>query len=198
MKATKSRSRTHDFTLVLSGVSEVTSELEDALYSAGCDDATLSMRAGRAYLTFTGRAGTLRESIVRAIQRVRSASAQIDVLRVDVDDLVSPAEIARRIGKSRQLTHAYITGKRGPGDFPPPASGVTRDAPSWSWREVAEWLHAHEMISAASLREIQEVSIINSVLELRRQVESAPAVMSEVMRTIHKFWGDDPALQLAT
>src|SRR5947208_11519042 len=45
--------RKHDFTLVLSGITELTPEVQDALFEAGCDDATLSMCCGRPFLTFT-------------------------------------------------------------------------------------------------------------------------------------------------
>lgn len=34
----------HDFTLVLYGISELTREVVDALYEAGCDDATIASR----------------------------------------------------------------------------------------------------------------------------------------------------------
>ena len=50
-----SKNRTYNFVLVLSGVSETDGRVEDALYDAGCDDATLAFRAGIAYLEFDRR-----------------------------------------------------------------------------------------------------------------------------------------------
>ena len=49
----------HDFTLVLTGITELTEQVESALSEAGCDDATLSTRCGRPYLTFSRLAPTL-------------------------------------------------------------------------------------------------------------------------------------------
>ena len=43
--------REHDFALILSGIAELTPEVQDALFEAGCDDATISVRSGRVYLT---------------------------------------------------------------------------------------------------------------------------------------------------
>src|SRR5262245_33166912 len=43
----------HDFVLILDGISDLAPAMEDALYEAGCDDATISVRAGRVYLTFS-------------------------------------------------------------------------------------------------------------------------------------------------
>lgn len=43
----------YDFTLELTGVGELTPAVADALFEAGCDDATLSSRGGRVYLAFT-------------------------------------------------------------------------------------------------------------------------------------------------
>src|SRR5690348_13928516 len=48
---TKVHEREHDYTLILDGIADLTAEVEDALFEAVCDDATLSLRCGRAYLT---------------------------------------------------------------------------------------------------------------------------------------------------
>ena len=45
----------HEFTLILDGISELTPEIFDALFEAGCDDATMSSRDGVVSLDF-GRA----------------------------------------------------------------------------------------------------------------------------------------------
>src|SRR5438552_190382 len=54
----------HDFALVLSGINELTPEVENAFFDAGCDDATLSMRCGRAYLTFSRSAASIKDAIL--------------------------------------------------------------------------------------------------------------------------------------
>ena len=44
--------REHDFTLVLTGIDDLTPEVENALLGAGCDDGTIAMRSGRPSLPF--------------------------------------------------------------------------------------------------------------------------------------------------
>src|SRR4051812_30855413 len=105
----------HDFALVLTGVNAIDSRVEDALFAAGGDDATLSLRSGRAFLTFSRRAPSLKEAILSAISCVRKSGIGADVLRVDYCNLVTQSDIARKIGRSRQLVHQYMTGARGPG-----------------------------------------------------------------------------------
>ena len=141
--------RDHDFTLVLSGITELTLEVQDALFEAGCDDATLSMRCSRPFLTFSRTAPTLKDALLSAISDVKKANIGAEVLRIDVCNLVTQSEIAHKIGRTRQLVHQYVTGERGPGGFPPPACNVSDDAdsPLWYWCEVAYWLYQNNMIT---------------------------------------------------
>ena len=163
-----------DFTLLLDGISQVSTEVEDSLFAAGCDDATISVRAGRVYLTFSRTAASLKDAILSAIKNVREADVGAMVLRVDQCTLITQAEIARRIGRSRQLVHQYITGARGPGGFPPPACHITADAPLWYWCEVAYWLSEHNIIREEDSREAQDLTVINSALELAWQRRISP------------------------
>ena len=52
MSSTDSSAREYDFALILTGVPELTTDVEDGLFDAGCDDATLSMQYGCLYLEF--------------------------------------------------------------------------------------------------------------------------------------------------
>lgn len=54
----------HNFVLALAGISEPNGELEDALFDAGCDDATLAFRNGVAYLEFDREAPSLDDAIL--------------------------------------------------------------------------------------------------------------------------------------
>lgn len=176
--------REHDFTLVLTGISELTPKVEDALFEAGCDDATLSLRSGRAFLTFSRSAPTLKDAVLSAIQDVRKAGIGADVLRLDVCDLVTQADIGRRIGRSRQLVHQFITGQRGPGGFPPPVCHIVDESPLWFWCEVAYWLWQNSIISEDALNEAQQIAIINDVLDYVRQQQLAPQLAQEVLESV--------------
>src|SRR5205823_13689194 len=88
------------------------------------------------------------------------------------------------MGRSRQLVHQYLTGERGPGDFPPPVCQLADDSPLWAWCEVASWLRQNDMIKEHVLRAALEVAIINSVLELEHQKQRAPQLTREVLRAV--------------
>jgi len=72
-----------DFTLVLTGVDDVTDEVANALFEAGCDDGTPAVRSGRMVIAFSRRSSSAREAILSAIAQVRNAKIGADVLRVD-------------------------------------------------------------------------------------------------------------------
>ncbi len=174
----------HDFTLLLDGLQSITPELEEAIFKAGCDDATLSLRFGRLFLTFSRTASSLREAIVSAVLAINGCGFGLRVLRVDVCNLVTQSEIARKIGRSRQLVHQYMIGVRGPGGFPPPACNITENAPLWYWCEVAYWLWSNDLISQDVLQEAQEVAVVNSVLDLEHQRQIAPELTKEIMQSL--------------
>ncbi len=182
-KRKKKAMKEHDFTLVLSGITELTSEVQDALFEAGCDDTTPSMRCGRPFLTFTRTAPSLKDAILSAIRDVKKANIGAEVLRIDVCNLVTQSEIAHKIGRTRQLVHQYIAGERGPGGFPPPACNVSddADAPLWYWCEVAQWLYQNNMITEDALKDARALSLINDVLELNYQKKTEPKLTKEVL-----------------
>lgn len=75
--------KTHTFTLILSGVAEITPELADALYAATQGDIELNLRDGVAVVEFERTAATLREAITTAIREVEQASVGVRVVRVE-------------------------------------------------------------------------------------------------------------------
>jgi len=75
--------RTHSFTLILSGVAEITPELADALYAATQGDVELNLRDGVAFLEFERKAATLREAITAAVREVEGAEVGVRVVRVE-------------------------------------------------------------------------------------------------------------------
>ena len=74
---------THTFTLVLSGVSEITPELADALYSATKGDIEMNQRDGVVYLEFERTAPTLCEAVTDAIREIEEANVGVRVVRVE-------------------------------------------------------------------------------------------------------------------
>jgi hypothetical protein len=184
MTNNSNRMQEHDFTLLLDGLQSITPAIEEAIFKSGCDDATLSLRFGRLFLTFSRTAASLREAIVSAVLAINGCGLGLRVLRVDVCNLVTQSDIARKIGRSRQLVHQYMIGVRGPGGFPPPACNITENAPLWYWCEVAYWLWSNDLISQDVLQEAQEVAVVNSVLDLEHQRQIAPELTKEIMQSL--------------
>lgn len=77
--------QSYGFNLILSGDSEITPELADALYTATNGEVELNMRDGVAYLEFERPASTLRQAVVTAIREVEGADAGVRVVRVESD-----------------------------------------------------------------------------------------------------------------
>lgn len=72
---------TFSFTLVLSGFSELTQDIEDAFFEAGCDDATLSIQAGIPHLDFDRQAPSRQAALLSALREVGSVQG-VRVIRV--------------------------------------------------------------------------------------------------------------------
>jgi hypothetical protein len=157
--------REYDFALIVSGVPELSDAVQDALYESGCDDATLSIQYGLLYAEFSRSAPSIKDAIVSAILDVRRSGLPARVLRVDDSNLVTQADIARRIGRSRQLIHQYVTGHRGPGGFPPPACHLSAQTPLWTWSAVSHWLADNGLLRPEESRDAVVVEAINTVLE---------------------------------
>ena len=171
----------HEFVLVLSGVSELTPSVMDALFEAGCDDATASVRCG-VYLTFVREASSLQEAVLSAIQDVMCSRIGASVLRVDDCNLVSQADIARRIERTRQQVGQYVSGKRGPGSFPAPVCNLTEGHPLWMWCEVSYWLWENGIVGDDVLEASRVVAAINSVLDFLHQRQHDASLVEEVFR----------------
>lgn len=178
--------REHEFVLVLSGVAELGPRVMDALFDAGCDDATPSIRFGRVYLTFAREAPSLKGAVLSAIRDVRRARIGADVLYMDDCNLVSQADIARRIKRTRQQVGQYVSGKRGPGHFPAPVCDLTEGRPLWQWCDVSYWLWENGIVGDDVLDESRLVAAINSVLEYRHQRQRDSSLVDEVFQFVEE------------
>lgn len=72
----------HTFDVYLVGVAELTGELEDRLFESGCDDALLSMKNGRVYLTFDREAESREDAIESALRNIVGAGYAYEEIRV--------------------------------------------------------------------------------------------------------------------
>jgi hypothetical protein len=81
------------FTLVLSGVSELTPEMANALFEATNGDIELNMCNGVAFLEFERSSPNLRDAILSAIRQVEGTNLGLRVVRVESEAANTIAKI---------------------------------------------------------------------------------------------------------
>jgi len=182
MKTTRTRTprkanTAFEFSLILGGVDEVSAEIENALHSAGCDDALLGCRDGVLFLDFDRVSTSLIDAVLSAVESVRDADVGLWVERVEPDDLVTASEIARRVERSRESIRLLVHGERGPGGFPAPVANLTKTSPIWRWSDVSAWFSEKlgTLVSAVA-NDAAELASINAALELQRTLTNVSAI----------------------
>ena len=155
--------KTHEFTIVASGLDPEIDGYEDRFFEAGCDDATLSFQKGVIIAEFAREAVSFSKAIATAYEDILKTGAKIE--RVEPDYLVSLSDIAERSGLTRQAISLYAKAERGSG-FPNPVARVTSNSSLRDWLEVTEWLHALSKIDVAAVVEARIVKEANRFLEL--------------------------------
>ncbi|SFJ05432.1 hypothetical protein SAMN05421753_11523 [Planctomicrobium piriforme] len=79
--------RDFEFTVILSGLPEMTVEASNQLYEAGCDDGSPGSSCGVSHIDFHRSANSLEEAIRSAIGDVLKAGFAVD--RVELRELAS-------------------------------------------------------------------------------------------------------------
>lgn len=157
----------YHFTLLIDGDADAHI---DELFDAGCDDATFGSIDGIQFADFDREGDTFAHAIVSAIRAVESI-ADLRVSRVEPEELVTVAEIAKRLDRTRQSVHLLVAGERGTG-FPPPVSHLRSRSKLWRWTDVAGWAHSESTEEIASGRVL---AAANAALELRNQTQQLPS-----------------------
>lgn len=79
----------YEFTLILKGQLELTEEMADELFEAGCDDGTPGISNGVFSIDFHREANSIEEAIRSAISNVKSAGYEVE--RVEIEAEAVPA-----------------------------------------------------------------------------------------------------------
>ena len=87
----------YDFTLVLSKPTELTDQLVEDLYDAGCDDGSPSSRAGVVMVTLHREAESLEQAIRSGIADVQKAGCQVGRVEIDAEDLAEASPPGKTI-----------------------------------------------------------------------------------------------------
>jgi hypothetical protein len=165
----------HSFTLFVQGADLLSDAGMEALYAAGCDDATLGARDGVQYAAFDREAPSFDAALAGAIHDLARALPGLVVVRVEPDDLVTMATIAKRAGRSRESIRLLAAARRGPGGFPPPVAYVDDKTRLWHWPDVARWLAEHDKAVADLDPEAADlVAALNAAYDLREHTRRLP------------------------
>jgi hypothetical protein len=81
--------RKFDFEVLLAPGTEMTEDLADRLFEAGCDDGLPGMSCGIACIGFTREADSLESAIRSAIADVQKAGCTVDRVQIERDSLLS-------------------------------------------------------------------------------------------------------------
>jgi hypothetical protein len=158
------------FTLIVEGPDLQDEDRVEALYVAGCDDATIGRVGTTQYLDFDREAETLADAVFEATKTIETAVPGARVVHVEPDDLVTMAEIAERTGRTRESVRLLINGERGPGRFPAAVTHFKARNRMWQWQDVAEWFvdELGEPSPDADVTPSEFIAAFNAGLRLRR------------------------------
>lgn len=162
----------YNFTLTLSGVTSDTPGLEDALFTAGCDDALVCFYGTAVYLEFDRESETLVQAVLTAVRDIEFAGINARVESVD-STLVGLSDIAELTGLTRQAVALLKDGARGSRKFPGPVQRVKGNSPLWHWSAVVDWLVQEGRITDESQLAINAhvLDSINLALQMRASRE---------------------------
>jgi hypothetical protein len=161
--------QTHDFTVLVRGADLLEDDNLEALFEAGCDDATFGEEHGASYAAFHREADTFADAVITAIEAIERAVPGALVYRVQGDELVTASAIAERMGRSRESVRLLIEGKRGPGGFPPPVPWVRGKTRLWEWADVARWFNEALSEEPAVTEPAAFIAALNGALEVRQR-----------------------------
>jgi hypothetical protein len=144
----------------------------DLLFDAGCDDATFGTERGLPIGEFDREHETLADAIASAALAIESAG--LIPLRILDEDVLTLADIADRIGQSRESVRRYATGERGSGGFPPPLNPGREGTVFYRWSEVVPWVREHLGLDVPDSDPV--LVMANLVLQARRFRDRVPHV----------------------
>jgi hypothetical protein len=141
----------------------------DALFEAGCDDASVGVgQFGMVGLDFTRCAQSAEDALRSAIQNVQTAIPGANLVQVG-PDLVGLTEMAEIFGFSRQNMRKYATSRSWVHDaFPAPT--IIGEPSLWHLAEIAVWLRLNTAVKPPpGLLEVSKVAAqINFEVEGQR------------------------------
>lgn len=81
----------YQFSLILKGSPELTEEIADRLFEAGCDDGTPGTSGGVFSIDFHRQADSLEHAINSAIKNVKAAGYDVEQVQIEATAMPQPA-----------------------------------------------------------------------------------------------------------
>lgn len=171
--------KTYSFGAVVSG--DLDDAMVDRIYEIAPDSTVSVDRDGCGGLIEFDRESSddMFGVIVGAIGQLEDLDLSIQ--RIEPDALVYAADIAERVGRSRQSVDFLIRGERGPGDFPEPLTHAGSRNPMWRWTDVERWFASYqgEPDDVDARVDAMMISLANSLIEVRRVLAVMPPARQE-------------------
>ena len=162
------------FTLIVEGPDLQDEARIDALFEAGCDDAAIGRSDGIQFVDFDREAGSIGHAILSAVDDLESLEG-VEVVRIADAGLASLADIAARLGRTRESVRLLVSGARGPGGFPKPVTDPRSRYRLWRWSDVERWC-AEQLGEVLPIAQDEVMAAFSAALELRHfRCAMAPA-----------------------
>ena len=155
-------------------------EAADRLYEGVDDEISVEDGPKGHFVGFERESTSFLEAVLDALAEIIQLG--FEPLAIE-DELVSMADIAQRIGRTRQSVSMLVSGQRGPGTFPGPVAGNVR-SPLWHWADVAAWFEANEGDEVVFEDRQRTIASINGALANRVLARERPAVVKEITRRL--------------
>lgn len=175
----------HTFTLRFLSPSQDLDALSVQLYDR-IDDASLSGpdEDGSFFLEFDRRSNSLPRALTSAVRELLEALPEAQILRVEEDDLATMADIAKRAGRTPESVRLLVSGKRGPGGFPPAAGRLDARTRVWRWSDVSEWCADALGEPLPDTEDSAFLQAFNDALEIRRLTGKLGAQQRRAVATV--------------
>ena len=173
------------FTLIVEGLVLQDAPFVDLLFDAGCNDATVGCADGVQFVDFDREADTLGAAILSAIDDLEKVQG-VHVVRIADAGLVSLADIAARLDRTRDSVRLLVSGARGPSRFPKPVTDPRSRYRLWRCAEVAHWFKEYRG-ELPLFGDDEEKALYNAALEFghggRLLEPSNPVTLRDLMAT---------------
>ena len=156
---------TFQFTLIVEGPDLQNESRIGALFEAGCDDAAVGRSHGVQFVDFDREAGSLDHAILSAVDDLEALDG-VEVVRIADAGLASLADIAARLGRTRESVRLLVGGARGPGGFPKPVTDPRSRYRLWRWADVERWF-AEQLGEVLPSSQDNVATALNAALEFR-------------------------------